>query len=129
MGTARRPQKFRICSPVLDVNKMEKLSAEYQLGLCEILRCQELVNIAITYRPASIRDRGSRRSRSASPTKLKASTANITVTAGNKTRCGASNRCERASFNMDPQLAVGGGTPRPRKLIVASARTAPAIPI
>src|SRR6266481_7752394 len=82
-----------------------------------------------TYRPASIRDLGSRRSRNASPMKLKARTANITVTAGKSTRCGASKRCARASFSIDPQLAVGGGTPSPRKLIVASARTAPAMPM
>ena len=30
---------------------------------------------------------------------------------------------------MDPQLAAGGGMPRPRKLSVASASTAPAMPM
>ncbi len=39
-----------------------------------------------TYNPASIRDLGSSRSRNASPIKLNASTANITVTAGKSTR-------------------------------------------
>src|SRR5437588_431916 len=49
--------------------------------------------------------------------------------AGKSTRWGASKRCERPSFSIDPQLAVGGGTPRPRKLMVASASTAPAMPM
>ena len=35
----------------------------------------------------------------------------------------------RPSLSMVPQLAVGGGTPSPRKLMVASARMAPAMPI
>src|ERR1700677_1156767 len=81
------------------------------------------------YNPASILDLGSRRARNASPIKLKESAASITVTAGKSTRCGASNRCERASFSIDPQLAVGGGTPNPKKLIVASARMVPAMPM
>src|SRR5205085_7244355 len=67
-----------------------------------------------SYSPASILERGSRKSLSASPMKLNESTASITAAAGKITRCGASNRCERASFNMEPQLAAGGGTPRPR---------------
>jgi hypothetical protein len=41
---------------------------------------------ATSYSPASIRDLGSSRSRNASPIKLKARTANITVTAGKSTR-------------------------------------------
>ena len=61
--------------------------------------------------------------------KLKDSTASMTAAAGNSTRCGESKRCERASFSIEPQLAVGGGTPRPRKLMVASARIAPAMPM
>jgi len=72
--------------------------------------------------------RGSSRSRNASPTRLNASTSSISAAAGKKTRCGESNRCDRASFNIAPQLAAGRGTPRPRKLRVASARTAPARP-
>ena len=51
------------------------------------------------------------------------------VAAGKNTRYGDSNRCERASFNMAPQLGAGGGTPSPRKLRVASESTAPAMPI
>src|SRR5207248_7034213 len=81
------------------------------------------------YNPASILDLGSSKSRNASPIKLKESTASMTAVAGKITRCGASNKCPRPSLSIAPQEAVGGGTPRPRKLIVASARMAPAIPI
>src|SRR5262249_13079702 len=82
-----------------------------------------------SYSPASMRERGSSKSRNASPMKLKDRTASITASAGKTTRWAASNRCARLSFSIAPQLAVGGGTPRPRKLIVASARIAPAMPI
>ena len=65
----------------------------------------------------------------ASPMKLKDSTHSMTAMAGKTTMCGESNRCERASFSIPPQLAAGGGSPKPRKLSVASARTAPAMPM
>ena len=42
--------------------------------------------------------------------KLNDSTASITAIAGKSTRCGESNRWERASLSIDPQLAVGGAT-------------------
>ena len=51
------------------------------------------------------------------------------ASAGKTTICGESKRWERASLSMLPQLAAGGGTPRPKKLSVASARTAPAMPM
>jgi hypothetical protein len=51
------------------------------------------------------------------------------ASAGNSTICGESKRWERASLSMFPQLAAGGGTPRPRKLSVASASTTPAMPM
>ena len=44
------------------------------------------------YSPTSIRERGSRKSRNASPMKLNESTASITARAGKSTRCGASKR-------------------------------------
>src|ERR1017187_319108 len=84
---------------------------------------------AFHHSPVVSRMRGSRKSRSASPMKLNESTASMTASAGTITRCGESNRCERPSFSMEPQLAAGGGTPSPRKLSVASASTAPAIPM
>ncbi len=49
--------------------------------------------------------------------------------AGKMTRWGASKRWERPSLSMLPQLAAGGGTPRPRKLRVTSASTAAAMPM
>ena len=60
--------------------------------------------------------------------KLKERTQSMTAMAGKTTRCGDSKRWERASLSMAPQVAVGGWTPRPRKLRVASARTAAAMP-
>src|SRR6185312_15522566 len=53
------------------------------------------------YSPASIRDRGSIKSRNASPMKLNDNTASITARAGKITRCGASNRCDRPSFSIE----------------------------
>jgi hypothetical protein len=53
----------------------------------QVLRFAQDDNTALrNYSPASMRDLGSSRSRNASPIKLKASTANITVTAGKSTR-------------------------------------------
>src|SRR5438552_7577444 len=99
----------------------------------EMTRYRELeshgAELVSSHRPTSMRERGSRKSRSASPIKLNDSTASMTASAGNNTRWGASNKCARPSLSIDPQLAVGGGTPSPRKLIVASARIAPAMPI
>src|SRR5690242_88479 len=91
------------------------------LGVVHLTLCCEIYGIpeARAYNPASIRERGSRKSRKASPMKLKDSTASITASAGKSTRCGASNKWERASLSMEPQLGVGGGTPNPRKLMVA----------
>src|SRR5258708_35198106 len=78
--------------------------ASFQLLTAEIARSKDRA----CYNPASILDRGSRTSRSASPMKLKERTASITARAGKITRCGASNKCERPSLSMAPQLAVGG---------------------
>src|ERR1035437_10364649 len=78
----------------------------------------EISHRGARHRPVVSRVRGSRKSRSASPMKLNERTASMTAIAGNSTRCGESNKCERASLSIAPQLAAGG-TPSPRKLSVA----------
>src|ERR1700680_3705209 len=109
--------------------KGDEPSAKDLLGEMELGRKCDRNARRAAYSPTSMRERGSRKSRSASPMKLKESTASITASAGKSTRCGASNKWARPSLSMAPQLAVGGATPKPRKLMVASARMAPAIPI
>ena len=64
----------------------------------------------------------------ASPMKLNDRTASITAAAG-KVQDGRVEQMGTGVIEHGPQLAVGGGTPRPRKLMVASARIAPAMPI
>jgi len=61
--------------------------------------------------------------------KLKERTASMTARAGKRIMWGESKRWERASLSMEPHEAAGAGMPRPRKLSVASARTAPAMPM
>ncbi len=58
--------------------------------------------------------RGSVSARSVSPMTLKASTVRNMKPAGRKASQGAMSRFSRPSPIMLPQLAVGGGTPRPR---------------
>src|SRR5262252_7160520 len=60
--------------------------------------------------------RGSVSARSRSPTILNASTVRNIVPAGKNAIEGAVSRLSRPSAIMPPQLGVGGGTPRPRKL-------------
>ena len=79
--------------------------------------------------PICERVRGSSQSLHASPSKLNASTARTTASAGKTTMCGASNKWFRASLSIAPQLGIGASTPKPKKLSVASARIAPAIPM
>ena len=55
-------------------------------------------------------------------------TVSITAKPGKISKCGATRRKLRASFSITPQLGVGGCTPKPRKLKLASDKTAPAIP-
>jgi hypothetical protein len=54
--------------------------------ILRFVRMTILFPMPIAHNPASILDLGSSKSRNASPIKLKASTANITVTAGKSTR-------------------------------------------
>ncbi len=59
---------------------------------------------------------------------LMASTVTKTISPGKTASQGAVNTCAWASFSMEPQDAVGGCRPRPRKLSVDSARIALATP-
>src|SRR5205085_5099399 len=61
-------------------------------------------------------ERGSVSSRSLSPIMLNASTVRNIAPAGKNAIDGAVSRLSRPSAIMPPQLGVGGGTPRPKKL-------------
>jgi len=56
--------------------------------------------------------------------KLNDSTVSMTAQR-ERAPCGGVEEIERESLSIEPQLAVGGGTPRPRKLIVASLKRRP----
>ena len=74
------------------------------------------------------RDLTSSRSRSPSPSAFRPSTENNIASPGNTVRCGAIKRNDRPSLIIEPHDGVGGWTPRPRKLRLASATIAPARP-
>src|SRR5690606_36315674 len=75
----------------------------------------------------SERSLGSMASRSASPRRLSASTVSRMARLGKTVSHQASRMCSKPSRIMLPQVAVGGGTPRPMKLSEASVRIAEAI--
>src|SRR5215472_18503889 len=66
------------------------------------------------------RRRGSLRSRKPSPSRLKPSTVTMIASPGRVARCGESRMYDKPKASVAPQLGVGGGTPRPRKLSAAS---------
>src|SRR5690606_30285798 len=74
------------------------------------------------------RRRGSRRSCSHSPTRLKPSTVTRISRPGNRAIHQAKAKVSLPAVSMLPQLGVGGCTPSPRKLRPPSTRIAPAIP-
>src|SRR5436190_2994424 len=77
-----------------------------------------------SYSPLS---RGSSRSRSESPTRLKASTASMMASPEKVVIQGQHLMYCRPSLRMLPQLGVGGGIPSPRNDRPASVRMAVAI--
>ena len=68
---------------------------------------------ASAVRPSRVR--GSRKSRTASPTRLRASTITKIATPGSSTTCGLRITNCRPVASMLPQSAVGGWVPSPRK--------------
>src|SRR5215471_13684927 len=83
--------------------------------------CQEVAQEAAQY------SFGSRASCSPSPTTLKARTVTKMVSPGHQAIHGAWLRNPCATLSIEPQLGVGGCTPRPRKDSVDSAMMAPAM--
>src|SRR5690606_9373848 len=75
----------------------------------------------------SERSLGSMASRNASPNRFRARTVSRIARLGNTVSHHASRMFSKPSRIMLPQVAVGGGTPRPMKLSEASVRMAEAI--
>ena len=68
-------------------------------------------------------------SRKPSPKRLKDKTTIKMANPGTKVSQGASKMNLFPSERMLPQVALGGGTPKPRKLNPASVKIAPAMPM
>src|SRR5262249_24618321 len=68
--------------------------------------------------------RGSKISRKPSPRRLKPRMMRVIVSPGKRAAMGCSCRNGVTSLSISPQVAVGGGNPRPRKLREDSARIA-----
>src|SRR5205807_9962355 len=88
--------------------------------------------ISRTLRPAvhapdgrySVQMRGSSRSRRPSPRRLNPRTVSAIAAPGRTAIHGSSSMYCRAALSINPQEAVGGWVPRPRKLSAASVRMA-----
>src|SRR5690606_18151503 len=74
------------------------------------------------HRSHLVRERGSIRSRSQSPSRLTESTSRNNAAPGKATIQGARSRYSRPTLMIDPQLGSGGRMPRPRNESPASNR-------
>src|SRR5947208_336098 len=93
-----------------------------RLGDRPRLNCGDSHGCAHAVLPRAPDSRGSRRSRCASPRRLKPSTASMMATPGASTSQGAMVMYWRPRLSRLPQLGAGGCVPSPRKDSAASTR-------